>query len=115
VIKALDTLRVDKAVGPDGLSPRLLMETKEFISYPLYLLFKKFFTESVVPDDWKCANVTPIFKKGNRNLAENYRPMSSTNQISGLFEKIIRDSMVHFLEENCLANDSMGSERADLF
>jgi len=45
MIKALDTLRVDKAVGPDGLSPRLLKETKEFISYPLYLLFKKSFSE----------------------------------------------------------------------
>jgi len=68
VIKALDTLRVDKAIGPDGLSPRLLKETKEFISYPLYLLFKKSFTESAVPDDWKCANVTPIFKKGSSEI-----------------------------------------------
>jgi len=49
VIKALDTLRAEKAVGPDGLSPRLLKETKEFISYPLYLLFEKSFSESAVP------------------------------------------------------------------
>jgi len=105
VIKALDTLRVDKAVGLDGLSRRLLKETKEY-QLPLYLLFKKSFSESAVPDDWKCANVTPIFKKGNRNLADNYRPVSLTSQISRLFEKIIRDSMVHLLEENSLIGES---------
>jgi len=67
---------------------------------------KKSFSESAVPDDWKCANVTPVFKKGNRNLAENYRPVSLTSQISRLFEKIIRDSVMHFLEENCLIGES---------
>ena len=41
VAEALDNLRVDKAIGPDGLSPRLLKETKDVISYPLFLLFKK--------------------------------------------------------------------------
>jgi len=70
---------VDKAIGPDGLSPRLLKEIKDVISYPLFLLFKKSLNEASVPDDWKCANVTPIFKKGNRNAAENYRPVSLTS------------------------------------
>jgi len=106
VAEALEKLRVDKAIGPDGLSPRLLKEIKDVISYPLFLLFKKSLNEASVPDDWKCANVTPIFKKGNRNAAENYRPVSLTSQVSRLFERIVRDSMVKFLEDNCLCGDS---------
>jgi len=106
VANALDKLRVDKATGPDGLSPWLLKEIKDVISYPLFLMFKKSLSEASIPDDWKCASVTPIFKKGNRNTAENYRPVSLTSQVSRLFERIVRDSMVQFLEENCLIGDS---------
>ena len=41
-----------------------------------YPLFKKSLHDTVLPDDWKRATVTPIFKKGNRDRAENYRPVS---------------------------------------
>ena len=48
----------------------------------------------VVPDDWKAANVTPIFKKGSKNEIGNYRPVTLTSQICKLLEMIIRDSLV---------------------
>ena len=60
---------------------------------------------SFVPDNYKCANVCPIFKKANRNLADNYRPVSITCQICKIFEEVIRDAFVH-LESNCLIRDS---------
>jgi len=52
VTKALLKLRPDKSMGPDGLAPRLLLETKELISYPLCLLFRKSLDETSIPDDW---------------------------------------------------------------
>jgi len=104
--KELDKLRIDKAAGADGLSPRLLLEIKREISYPLFILFRKSLDDASVPDDWKCANVCPIFKKGNRNLAENYRPVSLTSQICKIFEAVIRDALVHHLEDKCLIKDS---------
>jgi len=80
VTEAFEKLRVDKAIGLDA------ERNQKRHQLPLFLLFKKSFNESSVPDDWKCASITQIFKKGNRNAAENYRSASLTSQISRLFE-----------------------------
>ena len=60
----------------------------------------------VVPDDWKAANVTPIFKKGSKSEIGNYRPVSLTSQICKLLEMIIRDSLVEHLDSNNLISAS---------
>ena len=62
VRKKLDRLRSDKAAGADDLAPRFLNELKEEICYPLVSIMTAFLESGVVPDDWKIANVTPIFK-----------------------------------------------------
>jgi len=59
----LNKLRVDKAPGVDGPSPRFLMEIKNEIVHPLFILFKKSLDTTCIPEDWKCANVTPVYKK----------------------------------------------------
>ena len=105
VHKVLFKLRPDKAMGPDGLASMLLIETQELITYPLYLLFKKSLKDTVIPDNWKQV-ITPIFKKGNRNKANSYRPVSLTSIIGKTFEAIIRDALVRHLEDNHLITDS---------
>ena len=52
--------------------------------------------------DWRMANVSPLYKKGKRSLAENYWPVSLTSQISKIFEAIVRDVLVSHLENNDL-------------
>jgi len=106
VLNNLHKLRPDKAAGPDNLLPRFLIEIKDYVAHPLYLLFRKSLDESCVPDDWKCADVSPVYKKGNRNKVENYRPISLTSQVCKLFESIIRDAVVKYLETNLLIQDS---------
>jgi len=86
VTKAILRLKPDKALGPDELSPKLLIETCNEIAYPLLLLFRKSLNESSVPNDWKQTNVTPIFKKSSRSSVENYRPVSLTSQVCKLFK-----------------------------
>ena len=44
-----------------------------------------------VPDGWKEANVVPVYKRGSRNVATNYRPISLTSQLCKVFETIVRD------------------------
>ena len=64
VKRVLSKLRADKASGVDELLPRFLSEIQEALAYPLYVMWRKSLNEGVVPDDWKRANVTPIYKKG---------------------------------------------------
>jgi len=82
------------------------MEAKDEICYPLFIIFKKSLSETCIPEDWKSANITPIYKKGSRTLAENYRPVSLTSQTCKMFEAILRDALVEHLEKNALITDS---------
>ena len=56
----------------------------------------------MIPDDWKLANVSPIFKKGSRSQVTNYRPISLTSQLCKILESILRDAIVHHLENHSL-------------
>ena len=106
VRKELGKLRADKSPGVDELSPRLLMSVKEEICYPLWRLFQLTLREGRVPEDWKTANVAPIFKAGSRSKAENYRPVSLTSQVCKMFEALVRDALVSYLETNKLLRTS---------
>ncbi|CAJ0965440.1 unnamed protein product [Ranitomeya imitator] len=55
----LNKIKIDKSPGPDGIHPRVLREL----------------TTGSVPQDWRIANVVPIFKKGSKSEPGNYRPM----------------------------------------
>jgi ribonucleases P/MRP protein subunit RPP40 len=106
VAKKLALLRADKAQGADDLSPRLLKEVRTEISSPLLHIWRESLQDGCVPEGWKTANVCPIFKKGSRSQAGNYRPVSLTSQISKLLEAVIRDALVNHLEKNKLVSES---------
>jgi len=60
--------------------------------------------QGIVPKGWKRANVSPIFKNGNKkSRAENYCPLSLTSQV---FEALTREAIVGHLEDNLLLRDS---------
>ncbi len=92
--KYLDKLETNKSTGPDALSPRLLKELKEYILKPLTDIYNLSLQQNKVPEDWKQANVTPIYEKGDKSEALNYRPISLTSVAGKIFEKIIRDKLV---------------------
>ena len=70
--KKLNKLNPSKSPGPDGMHPRVLKEVAEEISFPLTCIFKKSLEEGVLPDDWKVAHVTAIYKKGGVTSPGNY-------------------------------------------
>jgi len=66
VLKTLSRLKPDKSPGPDNMHPMLLRETAHCITKPLTWIFQKSVQEGIVPDDWKRANITPIFNKRSK-------------------------------------------------
>ena len=102
----LHNLKEDKAAGDDNLSPRILKAISDEIAYPVAVIFRRSLDTGCVPRDWRTANVTPIFKKGNRHQTCNYRPVSLTSQICKVVESIIRDHLVQHLDDNYLINNS---------
>ncbi|XP_059581880.1 uncharacterized protein LOC109283139 [Alligator mississippiensis] len=88
LLEGLDTF---KSAGPDALHPRVLRELAGVIAGPLAWFDECSWYSGQVPDDWKIANVVPVFKKGRREDPGNYRPISLTLILGKLFEKIIKE------------------------
>ena len=106
VSKQIDKLKPNKSPGPDEIFARVLKECKEELSMPLAKLFNMSLKTGVVPESWRIANVIPIFKKGDRSLSSNYRPISLTSIVGKLLEAIISNSIRNHLEKHRLINDS---------
>ncbi|CAB3994070.1 Hypothetical predicted protein [Paramuricea clavata] len=89
VFSALRALDPDKALGPDGIPSRILKETAQQIAPSLTLLFNKSINSGVVPDEWKLANVVPVYKRGEKEDVQNYRPISLLCIVSKLLERCV--------------------------
>ncbi|CAB4032685.1 Hypothetical predicted protein, partial [Paramuricea clavata] len=85
----LETLDVTKATGPDNVPARLLKETAPVISTSLCTLFNKSLSQGALPEDWKIANIIPVYKKGEKEYAENYRPISLLSIVSKVLERCV--------------------------
>ena len=102
-------LNASKSCGPDEIHLQILIELVDFVSKRLALLLNKTMDEGCIPQDWKMVYVSPIFKKGARNKAENYRPISLTSIVGKLMEYFVKDSiMTHMRAENLLSSKQYG-------
>ncbi|KAF2353137.1 Reverse transcriptase domain [Trinorchestia longiramus] len=106
VEEQLSILNPSKSTGPDSLGPRILKETAKVISEPLTNIFNRSLETGIVPDDWKRANVTPIFKKGNKQIPNNYSPISLTSVISKTIERLLKVRITNHLNDQNLINDT---------
>jgi len=102
--EVLDKLgtRTDKATGVDELSKS---RTKLAVLSLCYSENHIAYT-GCVPEDWRLAYVSPIFKKESRNKSENYRLVSLTSQICRMFESFMPDTIVKHLESNKFINET---------
>ena len=62
----LSKLNIHKASGPDGLNARVFKECSSEIAHALAYIFNKSLGQGTLPDDWRLANVSPVFKKGEK-------------------------------------------------
>ncbi|KAK3086726.1 hypothetical protein FSP39_022531 [Pinctada imbricata] len=98
----LGKLRQDKSPGLDCLHPMFLKELSKEIAIPLQIIFNKSLQEKEVPSDWRKAKVSAFFKKGEKSLAGNYRPVSLTSVVCKVMETFVRDHIVDYMSLNQL-------------
>ena len=102
IVDNLKNLNPNKACGPDNMHPFLLKHCAEAFAIPLTLIIRASLTNSQLPVQFKSANITPLFKKGNKTLASNYRPVLLTSIPCKIMENIIRAKMEEYLYKNNL-------------
>ena len=105
VEKKLKYLKEDKSPGPDMVHPYILKNLAESLSFPLTLLFQQSIKEKKIPDDWREANITAIFKKGDRKQPGNYRPVSLTSVVCKLLEELVKKAIVDHMQINHLISN----------
>ena len=104
ICDAIDELHNTSASGPDGIAAILMKRTKMSISKPLFTLWRACLDQGVTPASLKIAHIIPIHKGGHQGLAVNYRPIALTSHIIKIFEKVLRNKLVPYLESNNLFN-----------
>src|SRR5579863_9132172 len=87
----------------------MLKLTSQTSSKFLELIFNQALRTAETPDDWKCANIKPIFKDGNKRDFTNYRPISLTSTVCKMLEHIILSNLFPFLlDKNILSPQQFG-------
>ena len=98
--KLLKNINTKKACGPDMISNSVLKECAKEIAPVLSHIFQLSIDTGELPKDWRNANVSPIFNKGDRHTAANYRPVSLTCVCCKLLEHIVCRQILNHLEQH---------------
>ena len=107
--KLLKNLNSSKATGPDNIPTQVLKNCAKQIAPTLTIIFRHSVQTGNLPSDWLSANIAAVFKKGDKNKAENYRPVSLTSVTCKLLEHVIsRHLRNHFDKYNILTDRNHG-------
>ena len=106
IVRAIGEVSSSAAAGPDRFPAMLLKQCQTALSCPLYIIWRKSIDSGEVPDIMKTANIVPIHKGGSRGVTKNYRPIALTSHLIKVFEKVLRNKIVEFMEAHELFNPS---------
>ena len=112
VIKQLQSLKPNKASGPDGIPPWFLKEYAAEIGPMLAAIYQASVDSGRVPSKWKHANVCSVYKNEGKSNPANYRPISLTCIASKVLEHIIHSHIMKHLEQYSILTDVQHGFRA---
>ncbi|XP_076039000.1 uncharacterized protein LOC143024116 [Oratosquilla oratoria] len=102
---ALQKLKKNKSPGPDGIHPTVIKELMEDLLEPLRIIYNSSLREGVVPEDWRIAHITAIYKKGNKCDPGHYRPVSLTSVLCKVMESLLWEEVIRHMKENKLFSE----------
>lgn len=103
----LKSLDLNKSAGPDNIPAIFIVSCAKSLAIPLSILFRRSFSEGVVPSIWKSVYVTPIHKTGPKDMVENYRPISKLCLFAKVLEKIVHKQLFASVK-NALSSQQHG-------
>ena len=104
--KLLRTVNPNRASGPDSIPARILKELADEIAPLLTTIFNKSLEHGEIPLNLKNANVTAIYKKGDKYEPSNYCPVSLTSLFCKLQEHILISNVLSHLDEHDMSRDA---------
>ncbi|XP_063888878.1 uncharacterized protein LOC135115794 [Scylla paramamosain] len=105
VERLLQGLDVQKATGPDNISPHVLKQCARELAVPLTTVFSACLWENTWPLVWKEVRVVPVQKRSSRSDPKNYRPISLLSVVGKVFERMVADVVCRHLQDNYLLSD----------
>ena len=110
---ALRKMRRNKAAGPDLISNEMLRELPRSAKLILLQILNQSWTEKSVPGVWRGATIIPILKRGKpADKLSSYRPISLTSNVSKLMERLVKERLQTWLEQNGKLNKMQSGFRA---
>ena len=100
VYRAINNLNCNKSCGYDDISPRPIKAVADILCIPLTTIFNMSFENGTFPSLMKIAKVVPIFKKGDKQMVSNYRPVSLLPLFSKLLEKLFSVRLLDYIKKN---------------
>ena len=111
-VNVINKLASKNSRGHDGISTKLLKLITIEISETLTIIINQSLYCGIFPDNLKLAKVIPIFKKGNIQIFDNYRPISILSAISKIFKRIIYEQLYeHFILNDLFYSSQYGFKR----
>ena len=109
VLKQLRKQNPNKGAGPDGIHPKITKELAPFIDDTITHFFNLSLQNEEIPSGWRKSIITPIFKGGNKEEVERYRPINQTPNLCKCLERILKDHIMAFLlASNCISPSQHG-------
>ena len=112
VLKQLKCLKLKNATGIDGLPARLFKDSAVVIADRVTHLVNLSIKSGTVPSEWKQAKVVPLFKSGNKDDLDNYRPISILPILSKILEKAVFHQLHSYRSKNSLLSPYQSGFRA---
>ena len=107
----LSYMDVTKATGLDSIGPRLLKIAPNILTPSITYIINKSIESGIFPDTWKNAKVNPIFKNGEKDNVNNYRPISILPTLSKIIEKWIQIKLMNYLDKYTLLHKNQSGFR----
>ena len=97
-----NNLKNSNSCGHDNISTKIVKMSSQYIALPIQHILNHCFKTGRFPDTLKIAKVICLHKKGDTSLPSNYRPISILSVFSKIFERLLANRIICFLENNCI-------------